>query len=232
MNRDNFKKALADILDEEIAEYSKAEIESAHIFSHHYKARKKQIISEQGEYHFVAHHRHGYSPRGRRIAILVAVLIMVMAMTAVAVAVIKPHIYYVIKETLTSYDITFDRVAEDDPDARRGANFCYMKPKTPNGYHVTEQQKYNDYYSIDYADNNGHMIFYSQYLPEDTKTFFDSERHKIHVELIEGNEVIIGVSEKDVLSICNNGNYVFDIGGNCDEMIVKEMMRSVLCKPQ
>ena len=105
-----------------------------------------------------------------------------------------------------------------------------MKPKTPNGYSIVSEDKESDRYSVEYKDDDGHSIYYSQYLPDDVTTSIDSERHKITKEKIGEYEVVIGVSDKDVLSNCNDGNYVYDIDGTCDADTIKKMMESILLK--
>lgn len=241
MSRDNLGKALTDILDEEIEEYCKVEIGSAYHFSCHYNDRKKQILSstvmlpnavEQDRYYFDARRRYGHSSRGRRIAMLVAVLIMVLTMTAAAIAIVKPHIYYVIKETLTSWDITYDRGTGKSGDVKQKEVFKRIVPVTPEGYTIVNREEDPNSFSIDYEDNDGHRIYYTQFLPGGLMSSIDTERHKIHVEKIKECEVIMAISDKDVLTTFANSDYVFEIGGNCDKEVINVMIEDILSEPQ
>ena len=166
--------------------------------------------------------------RRRRIGILVAVLIMVLAMTAVAIAIIKPHIYYVIKESIISWDFNFEQEKSEPGRKNNDFHFTYIKPKTPDGYSIVKEEKESVGYSVEYKDDDGHSIYYTQQLPDALTVSIDSEKHKITKKEIGGNEVIIGVSDEDVLSICNDGNYVYDIDGTCDVDTITEMIESLL----
>lgn len=240
MNRNDFRKALTDILDEEIVAYSKAESRSTYTFSRNYEDRKKRILSsvalslnaaELDKCHFEIHRRHGQTSRRRKISMLVAILIMVLAMTAVVIAVAKPHIYYVIKETLTSWDITYDREAGTSDEAEQNEVLKQIVPITPEGYTIVSKEEDPNSFSIDYEDDDGHHIYYSQCLPDGLMTSMDAERHKIRVEIINGSEVIIATSDKDMLATFANDDYVFEIGGSCDKKIIMEMIENIISEP-
>ena len=234
MNKDKLEYALTDVLDEEIIAYGEMGSQDHHVFSRRYKKRKQKILQEatygDRKFAYTNPYRAGHMSRRRRIAILAAVLIMILAMSAVVIAIIKPHIYYVIKEKVISWDISFEQEKDETSSKNDAVQFAYMKPKTPNGYSIVSENKESDRYSVEYKDDDGHSIYYSQYLPDDVTTSIDSERHKITKEKIGEYEVVIGVSDKDVLSICNDGNYVYDIDGTCDADTIKKMMESILLK--
>ena len=234
MSKTNLEYALTDVLDEEIIAYGEMGSQDHHVFSRRYKKRKQKILQEATyggrEFAYTNSYRTGHMSHRRRSAILAAVLIMILAITAVAIAIIKPHIYYVIKEKVISWDISFEQEKDETGSKIDAVQFAYMKPKTPNGYSIVSEDKESDRYSVEYKDDDGHSIYYSQYLPDDVTTSIDSERHKITKEKIGEYEVMIGVSDKDVLSICNDGNYVYDIDGTCDSDTIKKMMESILLK--
>ena len=234
MNKDKLEYALADVLDEEIIAYGEMGSQYHHVFSRRYKKRKQKILQDatygDRKFAYTNSYRTGHMSHRRRIAILAAVLIMILAITAVAIAIIKPHIYYVIKEKVISWDISFEQEKDETGSKIDAVQFAYMKPKTPNGYSIVSEDKESDRYSVEYKDDDGHSIYYSQYLPDDVTTSIDSERHKITKEKIGEYEVVIGVSDRDVLSICNDGNYVYDIDGTCDADTIKKMMESILLK--
>ena len=232
MNENVLECALIAAMDEEIVMYSEMESQNHHVFSHRYKKRKQKILQEVAygdrKYNSTNNCRAGNMSRRRRIVMLAAVLLMVLAMTAVAIAIIKPQIYYVIKEKVISWDISFEQKNDETSSKNYAAKFACIKPATPEGYSIVSEHKESDRYSVEYKGDGGQSIYYSQYLPEDVTTSIDSERHTITKEKIGECEVMIGVSDKSVLSICNDGKYVYDIDGTCDVDTIKEMMQSIL----
>lgn len=232
MSKNDLKYALAAAMDEEIMAYGEMESHDHHVFSRRYKKRKQKILQKadysEGKFAYTNPCRAWNMSRRRRIVMLAAVLIMVLAMTAVAIAIIKPHIYYVIKEKMISWDISFEQEKDETGSKNEAVQFAYIKPETPEGYSIVSENKESDRYSVEYKDDDGHSIYYSQYLPDGVTTSIDSERHKITKEKIGEQEVMIGISDKDVLSTCNDGNYVYDIDGTCGVDTIKEMMESLL----
>ena len=225
-NKNNLQKALLLVEKEEAQKYNDIfESPEPHTFSKKYLRRRKDIID-------IASGRT-IEPEGKQYkrvyrisfrTILVAALVMIMA-TITVIAVTKPHIYYVIKEKIDNWRITF--IDEDTSDNENGG-FVAVKPQLPEGFKIVLEEELEDNYFLSIENAEGDIINYDQRLPEGTTISIDSEHSENKTETINGSEVVISKEGDTITYICNDGKYIYHIHGNADEKLLKEMMMSVI----
>lgn len=156
--------------------------------------------------------------------ILVAVLVMIMA-TITVIAITKPHIYYVIKEKIDNWRITF--IDEDTYDNENGG-FVAVKPQLPEGFTIVLEEELENNYFLSIENAEGEIINYDQRLPEGTTISIDSEHSENKTETINGSDVVISKEGGTITYICNDGKYIYHIHGNADEKRMREMMMSII----
>lgn len=223
----NLQKALLIIEEDRACKYDDLyKSPEMHEFSQGYLKRRGEIISMyEGRRVDAATHVLTYR-RARKIrlrTILVAALIMLLA-TASVIAITKPHIYYVIKEKIDSWKITF---IEEDAEVVDN-NFDAVMPLIPNGFTVVQEEEFENSYFVLLENDAGEVITYDQRLPEGASISVDSEYSENATEIINGNEVVISKDEQAIAFICNDGKYIYQIYGDVDEGLLRQMMMSVI----
>ena len=225
----NLQKALLFVEEDKARKYddiySSAEV---HEFSRNYLKRREDIIDMCAEQHKasvtnVTNYRSAHRIRLRTL--LVAALIMMLA-TASVIAITKPHIYYVIKERINSWKIIF---IEEDSENYDNC-FDYVKPRIPDGFTVVLEEKLENDYFISMKDSSGAIINYEQMQPDGTTISLDSEHSNNITEIVNGVEIVISRENNATTFICNDGKYIFQIQGNADEDLLRQMMMSVIDK--
>ena len=222
----NLQKALIMVEDESIDRYE-AELaaEGEHEFSESYLKRRKEIIESSLEKGFTPVRTKQHNTRPRRLhfrTILVAALIMLLATVSV-IAITKPHIYYVIKEKIDSWRITFTQ--EDSSDE---SSLIPVIPMVPDGFNITEEESTEANYYLVMEDNDKHLIIYEQMLPDGTAVYIDSERNENTTEGIEGTEVVCSREGAVTMLLVNDGRYIYQISGTASEQLLREMAGSIL----
>ena len=226
MAENKMKQALILALEEEIA---KAEEEMknapAHTFSKRHEKKIEKIIRDSETIREEDHAGRKYHRvKPKRIAAIIVAAILFVAAASVAVAVVKPQIYYIIKEKLISWDITFSN-SQEEPSV----TFEYIKPEVPEGYEVVEETKSELSYSVTYSDGSNE-IGYEQTVYDGLTVSLDNERHNNHEETLEGRTIIVSEGDTSTTIVFENGEYVFSVDGTCDESILYDVVRGVMNK--
>ena len=152
--------------------------------------------------------------KGKRIrrAVLAAIIAaLIFAMSITALAVIKPGIYYKIRELIGYLDIVpqYEERPEDAPD------FTPVMPAAPEGYQETEETHTADSFSIEYRDDQGHIISIYQFVPDGSRVYQDAGEGE-RKEYINGHEALITEQEDITTIITDNGESVIILSGTCD----------------
>lgn len=223
----NLQKALLMAMETELNQYEKlAESEPEHTFSPRYLKRRKEIIRMADRQKVMLRNGVYRYDTARRISfrtILVAALIMIFATVSV-IAIAKPHIYYVIKERIDSWRITFDvDSSENDVDS-----FSAVRPEIPDGFIIEEEEELDFEYYLYLQNDSGKVIHYNQYLPDGLSINIDSERSDNTIEIIDGNEIVVSREGEAIQYIFNDGKYIYHIRGNTDEELLRGMMEGIL----
>ena len=216
------KHALIMGVESEISEYySYASSGQEHRFSNRYYRQKKRIIQHAEE---MSRDRRVISrarPKAtfRRAVAIAAVIVLMLATASTVVAVVKPEIFYSIKEKIISWDITFEK-----NDAEKSAGFEYIKPPVPDGYQLVEEEKGDGFYWLTYENEEGLTIDYEQYPPEGTNISIDSEQATPEKEMIGYQEIILWEKDKAAQIVFTDDNYVYCIGGNCGMDVIHDVV--------
>lgn len=223
----NLQKALLLVEEEEAQKYNDIfESPEPHTFSKKYLRRRKDIIdigSERTREQDGKQYKRIYRISFRTI--LVAALVMIMA-TITVIAITKPHIYYVIKEKLDSWVITF---IQEDEDAVEVV-FTPQKPEIPKGFEVVTEESSNTMYYLEIDNNNGESLSFEQRLPGGTSVGIDSERSENEIKTINGEDVIFSKEGNVITAVCDDGDYVYIIVGNTNENIILHMIEEIVKK--
>ncbi len=165
-------------------------------------------------------------PRLRR-ALLVAALIAVMLIgTITAYALTHPEIISSIKKTITEWTFHFQQT---DPETAAEEEFIPLKPETPEGFKITYEEAVPSLsYDIQYEDNDGHLIVYSQYETESLELKISGEGDEYTEIDINGHNGQAYHQMNDWTIVWDNGYYVFKITGNCELGALVKMAESVV----
>lgn len=98
------------------------------------------------------------SYRRRCRILLAAVLITLLAVISV-IAIARPHIYYVIKEKIDRWHITFQRDEANSGNAEIEA-VVPRRPEIPEGFNITVEEPTDTNYFVVLEDGAGHSIVY------------------------------------------------------------------------
>lgn len=221
----NLQQALLNIEEERIHKYEDMmDSMEQHEFSDSYMRRRREIIDAAKTKSFartaVVSPRRAHRLRLRTI--LVAALIMLLATVSV-IAIAKPQIYYVIKEKLTHWDITFERENAHEID-----EVVPVKPNIPEGFEIVEEDLNPVNYYLVLEDGEGRLIIYEQMLPEGTNIALDSERSDNSVLSLNGNDVIVSKEGNATMLICNDGDYIYHIRSTASEEIIWNMLEEAV----
>lgn len=150
--------------------------------------------------------------RYRRVLIAAAIIVMILAMAATAIGVVRPQIFYDIKEKLTHWDIQFTQ----NSDEAVSPGFEYILPPIPEGYRITEEVKSFEDYDITMEDDAGHVIYYLQMEPDSSSLDLFNEKEGIQQTEISGRNAIISHNGDMHSILIEDGKYAYLLEGECD----------------
>ena len=222
---DNLQRALLEMQEENTKEYEEYALDQpVHRFSARYLRRRKKIV-EQFSNSADAHAREYRPVMLRRVnmrIILVAIIIMILA-TASVIAATKPRIYYIIKESIESWDVLFEVENEDSTHTE----FKVRKPTIPEGFNVVSEEIYVSSYCLTITDKDGGEIIFYQTEASGSSVMIDNEKSTNVVEEYNGNELIKSKEGSSNIIVFNDGKYVFILSGNVEETILYSMIDSL-----
>lgn len=155
---------------------------------------------------------------------LAAALIMVTAACGVAVA--KPLVKWLTSENEEqgTMDVTFE---VEDPDGLT-KEFRHIKPETPEGYRIVQEDKDNMSYYIEYEGEDGTVIYYTQSgAIESMDLSIDSENSNLQEVRINGYHGYSSFKYSTYSLIWSDGVYLFDLAGTCNTNILDKMAMTV-----
>ncbi len=203
--------------------------QTEHEFSRSYLNHKRETIKMYENESAESYYQHSFEKAHRRPirvrTILIAALIMLFA-TASVIAVAKPQIYYVIKEKLRSWDITFSAESDEPSDN----TFEVIKPAIPDGFEITMEEQAEFSYFLTCENNEGKFISYDQSLADGLSVSIDSERSTNETVNIDGEDVIVSRENNITTLIFNDGKYVYRISSNKDETLIINLMKDILAR--
>ena len=160
--------------------------------------------------------------RHRRVLIAAAIIVMILAMTATAIGVVRPQIFYDIKERLTHWDIQFTQSS----DEAVSSGFEYISPTIPEGYRITDEVQGLGSYYVEYSNKSGSRIIYLQMAPENATTSISGEEGMEKTQ-INGRSAIVFNMDNYHMIVIENGEYVFELEGDCEFSELYEMAENL-----
>lgn len=224
MQNNRLKQALIATLDYEIEKYEQQmKQDSAHHFSRRYEKNKNSILhwSKQNKAQridFLSYKRMHM----HKAAALIAAIVMILAAASTVVAVVKPEIFYKIKEGFVDWTINFEK--NDFPESE----FEYINPPVPEGYCIVDEVKEDGFYSLIYRNNREKEIGYEQVTADGTTISIDSEKAHPYRDTIGNTEVIVSEHGDIAQIIFNNGHYVFHLDGNCGKDVIYKIAEKMI----
>lgn len=212
MEQNNLKYALIMGVESEISEYYDYALSGReHQFSNRYNRQKKRILQRAekmtNERRVVSRAR----PRAtfRRAVAIAAVIVLMLATASTVVAIVKPEIFYNIKEMITDWSITFDENEAEKTD------FEYVTPPIPDGYEIVAEEKGTASYFVTLRNKEGQELDYEQYEPEGTMISIDNEQAEPEKEMIGDQEIITWERDDMAQIVFTDDRYVYYVGGTC-----------------
>lgn len=222
------------IMNEEIALLRAEADETPHSFSNGFEMKMNQLLREQKHaetstppleaelYKPVRVKILGHALRKSVVAILAAILIIGSALATVAI--VRPDVFFAIKEKLTQWVIT----PHNNEHGELSRNFTPKKPNPPTGYRIIEERLDESGYYLVFENERGNRLNYSQQFAEGFSINVDSEEREIENEVINGKDIVIAEDKDGMLTIVTeDGTYVFIITGYDSSSAVYEMVRNI-----
>lgn len=220
------------VMNEEIQIWMEAAKASPHIFSHEFEADIQELIARQKQNKESAKpnrainkyqcemtqvRTHGNIIR-RAIAVVLAA-ILILASTIGAIAIVKPEIYYTIVDKITHWIITPGQ--DEEGEVKR--ELIPKKTEVPSGYVLVYEEDDDELcYTRKYEDDNGRVLRYSQYLPNDISVSIDSEGISTEKTIINGHSVVITLHDDNSTTVViEDGDYVYVISGDSHKAVLE-----------
>lgn len=211
MEQNNLKLALIMGVEEEISEYYDSAFSyQDYRFSKRYERQKKRIIkhAEKMAEDRKESRRTYARPVLRRAVAIAAVIVLMLATASAVVAVVKPEIFFIIKEKFVDWTITFDCTKTEE------TAFEYIMPPVPDGFEVVYEDKNPGFYMLVFRNKDGLEISYEQYPPEGTAIGMDNEQAHPRKEMIGDHEIVVWEKDQYVSIVFTDDRYVYSIDGN------------------
>lgn len=164
--------------------------------------------------------------RIRRAVALALAAALIMVTAACGVAVTKPLVKWLTSENEEqgTMDVTFE---VEDPDGLT-KEFRHIKPETPEGYRIVQEDKDNMSYYIEYEGEDGTVIYYTQSgAIESMDLSIDSENSNLQEVRINGYHGYSSFKYSTYSLIWSDGVYLFDLAGTCNTNILDKMAMTV-----
>lgn len=218
------EQALLLNLDQEITAYEQQmSNDPVHHFSLRYNKKKKHILKWADKSSSSCDRVLDYRRfRARRVVVLVAAIVITLAAASTVIAIVKPEIFFIVKDKVTNWTITF----VDDSSQR--TVFTYIKPPVPEDFQLVDETRGADYYYLTYQNEMGQKISYDQNDPHSVSISIDSEQSTPEKESIGETEVIIWEHDDSAQIIYTDERYTYTIDGNCGKEILFDIVRRMI----
>ncbi|NLD10537.1 DUF4367 domain-containing protein [Aminicella lysinilytica] len=159
-----------------------------------------------------------------RKTILIAIIISTVLVTAItSIAITRPQIFYEIQQKSTEWIYHFRYENPSQVDEK----FTFMVPDTPKGYKIVSKDSYESGQTIEYMDDAGHDIVYSQTHSKNLETRIDAEYDKKSKIKINGFDAIVVKKDDAWMIMWNDGISVFELTGIAKYSTLVSMANSV-----
>ena len=215
------KTALCSAIDLEYSKHSALEdLDYSYQFSDGFEKKMKKVYRKAGCVYV--------SFGKRRLRLLVAIAFIAAMLCAMTTGVIAGQKLYVKwNETNNIEDGTLDITFDVEDPNQIAAEFQFVKPKTPAGYHIESEIKYGETnYKIKYLGQDGTVIHYSQNANVSaTGVKMDNEDADVQKILVNGCEGYSYQKEETSALMWSDGVSLFQIIGNCNLGILENMVK-------
>lgn len=218
----NFNNALYEALEIEFSWLENFENpDEKHTFSPEFEKNMKKIFNIP-EYTYVSVGR-------RRIRkSLLAVLVALFIIFATGCAAVAGYLIINWHETQNSSQGTLDVTFDVENGNLNNTDIQRIAPKTPKGYYITDKQQDETTNYIEYTNDEGHIIYYSQDSDVTNMSLsIDNENADFKETVINGYK---GYSyEKEGVSelIWTDGVYLYILQGTCEMELLEKMSTEI-----
>lgn len=170
------------------------------------------------------HHYVHISRFTLRRTILITILVSAIFLSGITVmAMTRPEIFYDIQQRTTEWIYHF---RHENP-SQIEEKFSLMAPNTPKGYKVVYEDSSKTEQTVEYKDDNGNDIMYSQTNSRTLEMHVDAEYDKKTNIKINGYDAIVIKKDDAWLIMWNDGISVFELTGIAPYDVILRMAESV-----
>lgn len=218
----NFDTALNIALEKEFAWLENFENPNGkHEFSPGFEEKMNKIFS-MSEYTYISVGKKRI--RKSVFAALVALFILI----ATGCAAVTSHLIITWHETENNSQGTMDVTFDIKNNSLEKAEFQCITPNIPLGYTVTDIQQDLTTYAIEYSDDKGNTIYYSQNSDvENMGLSIDNENANLEEVNINGYKGYSYKKEGMTALIWTDGIYLYTLQGTCKMKVLKEMTKTI-----
>lgn len=218
----NFDTALSIALEKEFAWLENFEkTNEKHEFSPGFEEKMNKIFS-MSEYTYISVGKKRI--RKSVFAALVALFILI----ATGCAAVTSHLIITWHETENNSQGTMDVTFDIKNNSLEKAEFQCITPNIPLGYTVTDIQQDLTTYAIEYSDDKGNTIYYSQNSDvENMGLSIDNENANLEEVNINGYKGYSYKKEGMTALIWTDGIYLYTLQGTCKMKVLKEMTKTI-----
>jgi hypothetical protein len=171
--------------------------------------------------------KHAPYRRFLKCAAMAAVILVILISVCACVPTIKDVLISLrIIPASDHSDIEFEQtegVSLDD-------EFTYVAPDTPEGYFISDEEKCENAYRIEYSDGGDGMLLYQQVNESDNKHSINTEFSEYEEVYVNGCKGVLYNSISNINVVWKDENYYYKISGNAEIDVIMEMSKSAMNK--
>lgn len=188
-------------------------------FSEAFEKKMQKLISVQKKSYFYL-----INTVGKRVAIIVLALVISLTATAFSVKAIREAVIEFFIETFT----THSKVSVEGDDIAFEIEFKRVEPQyLPEGFVMGRDLSNEVFCFIEYINNEGNTINYSQYLNDSAPISVDTEEIKIDTVYINGLEGIMYENKGVNKIVFGDDKYFYNIEGRIQMEELQKIAESI-----
>lgn len=185
-----------------------------HVFSAEHEAAMKSVGSKANRKYVRVGKHHV-----RKAVLVACILALIFAFAMGISAIRKPIIGFIVHYEDLLSDIEY--VTDEESDLE--FEFECEKPQIPEGFKLVREKQLDGYYSVEYENETGDYIWYTQFVVDGSSLSVDTENANAKEIEVNGYKALETSKYGTNTLTWTNGVYGFTLVGTCDIKIFEEI---------
>ncbi len=194
-----------------------------HVFSPAFEKKMLKLLSGKRSGSWLM-----YMRRGQKAAAAAAVILVMMSVTVFGVKAFREPAVSFIVNTYEKFSVLIFGSGQEKPDEFPASIKEHYGPAfIPEGFVLKSSEDVPKFYQLEYSDNEGNLIYYSQFVIKTNQLTINTEGADYEYIEINGHTGIYFSNKGYKYLVWNDERYGFNVNGTVSKELILEIARSL-----